>query len=145
MCLALYVLSCITCPMPHVLLCPTCLVLYVLLCSACLVPYVFSCITYLLPYVLSCLTCSRASCALCLMCNRVARVIPCMFLGCSCLILYVLLCSLFLTCFRCFTYNMFLNTSSLVAFMPCTLCAFGGLEAKMHLILTTPIRYIHYE
>ena len=99
-----YVLSCSTCLVPCVLLCPTCLVPSMLSCLTCsravhaLVP---TCPTCLLPYVFSCLTCLTV--LLYLTC-----FVPCVFSGFSCLVHYVLLCSSYLTCFRCFKPNMLL-------------------------------------
>ena len=54
-------------------------------------------------------------------------LVPCVFSGCLCLELYVILCSSFLTCFRCFKSNKFSCISCLIASMPCASCAFSAL------------------
>ena len=54
-------------------------------------------------------------------------LVACVFLGCSYLELYVLFCSLSLTCFRYFKPNMLLRISCHVAFIPCVSCAFVAL------------------
>ena len=126
-----------------------CLVPYVLSCLTCLLPYVLSCHTCIVP---KCCSALRASCptyfralrAFCLShlvyyVPRAKRavvfrmfcvllyltcLVPCVFSGCSCLELYVLLCFLTLTSFRCFKPNMLLCISCLVAFMPWASCTF---------------------
>ena len=102
--------SCLTCSRALGVSYPTCLVAYV--------PP--ACLTYLLPQV----PCSlRASCHTYLTCSCV----PCVFLGCSFLELYVLFFAPWsLTCFRCFKPNMRLCISCLVAFMPFASCALGA-------------------
>ena len=52
---------------------------------------------------------------------------PCVFVGCSCLELYMLFCSSSLTCFNCFKPDMLLCISCLVSFMPCASCTFVAL------------------
>ena len=108
-------------------------VLYVLSCLTCLVPYVLSvsrdlyltCFVLHMPCALRasyhkwpCV--SRASCLTCFCASRVlgalvphVLVVPCVFSGCSCLELYVLLCFSSLTYFRCFMSNMLLCLVSL--------------------------------
>ena len=127
-----YVFSYLTCLVLYVLSCPTWLMPYLLSCLRCLVPYVSrglraSCLPYvppassalqltcLVPYVLSCLMYLTCSC------------VPCVFLGCSFLELYVLFFAPWpLTCFRCFKPNMRLCISCLVAFIPFASCALGA-------------------
>ena len=53
-------------------------------------------------------------------------LVLCPFSSWSFLELYLLLSSLCLQCFRCFNSNILLCISCLVAFMPCTPCAFGA-------------------
>ena len=128
-----YVLSCLTCLVPYVHLCPvfsclTCPVYLVRYQLSCLLPYVLSCLMCLLPYVPCVL---RASCQTCSGILHVLRAVvshvSCVFLGCSWLEHYVLLCSSSLTCFRCFKPNMLLCISCLVAFMSCASCTFVDL------------------
>ena len=121
----LYVLSCSTCFVSYVLLCLKCLVPYVLrdprvLYFTCLVLYILSYLTRLVPNVFSCLTC--------LMCTGTRRVLcPRCSLDSRVSTFYMLLCSLSLTCFRCFKPNVLLCISCPVAFMPCVSYAFGAL------------------
>ena len=144
-----FVLSHLACLVPYVLLCLTFLAPYVLSCLKCLLPYLFlcsTCIVHKYSRVLraSCSTYFRALRAVCVThlvyyVPRAKRavvfrvfcvllfltcLVPCVFSGCSCLELYVLLCFLPLTSFRCFKPNMLLCISSLVAFMPCASCTF---------------------
>ena len=128
--------------MPYML---SCLKLYVLSCSTYLVPYVpcvsrasrvsrASCLTCLVPGA-SCLKCLvpyvlRAIRALVSHMSYMLLFLTCLVLrvlsGCLCLKLYMLLCSSYLTCFRCFKPNMLLYISCLVAFIPCFSWAFGA-------------------
>ena len=145
-------LSCFTCLVPYVLSCLTCLVSYVFSCLTYLVLYVLSCLTCSRDLRGSCPTCSRVSSASRLKsllpyisrvqhvsyqtCFRVSRVLLVVHhvsralllpWGCSCLELYVLLCSFSLTCFRCFTPNILFCISGIEEFMPCVSCTFVAL------------------
>ena len=76
-------------------------------CALCASYHKWSCVSRA-----SCLTCSCASRVLGALVPHVL-VVPCVFSGCSCLELYVLLCFSSLTYFRCFMSNMLLCLVSL--------------------------------
>ena len=135
--------SCTTCARDSRTLCPTYSRASLAPCPTCLLVYMFSCLT--------CLKCSCTSCVLCLACSG----------SCSCLVPYILLRSSSLICFRCCEPKMFLCISFPIAFRSCSSCVFGALAAwvfyslgqrwslwktaKIRLILTISIHYIHYE
>ena len=120
----------------------TCLVTYVLLvvsCSTCLVTYLFSCLMCLVHYVPFALCVSRQTC------SRVSRILPALAPHCLklcvssiCLKLYVLFCSLSLTCFKCSKSNMLSCMSCLVAFMSllcfCWFNYLSFLQSRLRLI-----------
>ena len=94
-----------------------------------LVPYVFLCFMYHVPHVVlsyvipvSCLCLTLSYVLLYFTCLAL-----CMFSGYSCLKSFLLLCSSFLTCFRCYNRKILLCVSCLEAVMLCTSCAFGAL------------------
>ena len=98
-----------------------------------LVPYMSRGLCSLVPHVPRSSTALRDSCHMCsCVSNSIPALVPHVYFallvsGCLCFKLYVLLCSLFLTCFRYFKPNMLLCISCLVAFMPCTSCSIGAL------------------
>ena len=141
--------SCPKCFVPQVLSCPTCLVPQIFLCLTCPCPTCFhplraSCPTCSRTSRAQYLSRSRALYLTCLTCvasymPRAKRylmlhvpymfqchtcLVPCVFLGCSCLKFF---CSLSLTSFRYFKLNMLLYISFLVAFMPSVSYGFVGL------------------
>ena len=135
-----HVLSYLTCFVPYVLCCPKwsrasfalrVLVLHVPLTLSDLMPHV--------PHVIRALMLDVPP-ALCDLVLHVLHMllifsyvlfcftllVTCLFSCGSCLVPYALLCSSFLTCFRCFKPNMLIRISCLITFMSCVSCACGA-------------------
>ena len=95
------------------------------LCLMCIVSCVPCAICALVPHMPRALRVlvSQVSCVL----LYLAWLVSCIFSGCSCLNICVLLCSSSLTCLRFFKPNMSSCISCLVALKLCASCAFGVL------------------